>query len=49
MLYMKNYAKHHKPKLYEADRPGRSDKAERKYRRNNEHAGKAKTLRDKRS
>lgn len=47
-----NYAKHHKPD--EINRPGRSDKAELKYRGNSsmaprkEHRGKGKTLRSHR-
>lgn len=38
----------HNGKPDDSDRPGRLDKAERKYRRNPEHKGKGKTLRDKR-
>jgi hypothetical protein len=44
-----NYSKWHgRNKPLDYDRPGRKDKAERKYRRNKTHTGKTSTLRDKR-
>jgi hypothetical protein len=45
-----NYSKwRSKRRSKDYDRPGRVDKAERKFLRNPEHKGKGKTLRDKRS
>lgn len=41
-----NYCKHRSRRLPRGyDRPGRSDDAERRYRRGKEHFGKGKTLR----
>ena len=45
-----NYCKWHGKKLLAGyDRPGRGDKAEKRYRRSKDHYGKSPTLRDHRT